>query len=96
MDWRRSLELFLSFQENLLSMIPNLEAQFIKGMFTQQLFIINSLPNNIFFDYFESKAFTENKMNVIQKLKLALGRVENIVGKGENAAYQNWNFLWEG
>ena len=31
------------------------------------------------------KVFADDKINVIQKLKFYLGRVENIVGKGENA-----------
>ena len=29
-------------------------------------------------------------MNVNEKLKFVLGRVENIVGKGENAGYQHF------
>ena len=36
------------------------------------------------------KAFADNKSNVIQNLKFVLGRVENIVGKGENAGYQHF------
>ena len=32
-------------------------------------------------------------MNVTQKLKIALERVENIVGKGENAGYQHFLFF---
>ena len=35
------------------------------------------------------KAF-KDKINVTQKLKFALGTVENIVGKGENAFYQHF------
>ena len=34
------------------------------------------------------KAFACNKINMNQKLKLFFGRVENIVGKGENV-FQN-------
>ena len=34
------------------------------------------------------KAFADNKINATQKLEFDLGRVENIVGKGENASYQ--------
>ena len=30
------------------------------------------------------------KINVAQKLKFVYGRVENIVGKGENAGYQHF------
>ena len=36
------------------------------------------------------KAFADNKMNMTQKLKFALGRIENILGKGENAGYQHF------
>ena len=36
------------------------------------------------------KASADDKSNVTQKLKFALGRVENIVGKGENAGYQHF------
>ena len=35
-------------------------------------------------------AFADNKLNMTQKLKFAFGRVENIVGKGENAGYQHF------
>ena len=34
--------------------------------------------------------FTDGKINGSKKLKLVLGRVENIVGKGENAVYQHF------
>ena len=34
------------------------------------------------------KAFADDKINVTEKLKFLLERVENIVGKGENAGYQ--------
>ena len=47
--------------------------------------MINSLPNDNIFDLLKSKAFADDKINVIQTLKFALRRVENIVGKGENA-----------
>ena len=33
--------------------------------------------------------FAGNKVNVTQKLKFALGKIENIVGKGENDSYQH-------
>ena len=48
---------------------------------------INSLPNDKFFDLSQLKAFSDEKMNVIETLKFALGRVENIMGKGENAPF---------
>ena len=54
--------------------------------------MINSLPNNKILDWSKLKAlnFADNKLNVAEKLKLTLGRVENIVGKGENAADQHF------
>ena len=36
------------------------------------------------------KDFADDKMNVTQKLNFVLGRVENIVGKGENAGNQHF------
>ena len=42
----------------------------------------NSLPND--------KTLENNKINVTEKLKFVSGRLENIVGKGENAGYQHF------
>ena len=39
-------------------------------------------------DYSKLKAFADDKINLIEKLKFVLGRLENIMGKGENAGYQ--------
>ena len=36
------------------------------------------------------KAFADDKKNVNKKQKIFLGWVENIVGKGENAAFQHF------
>ena len=41
-------------------------------------------------DWSKLKAFADNKINVAEKLKFILGRVENIVGKGENAGYKHF------
>ena len=38
-------------------------------------------------------AFADVKINVTEKLTFVLGRVENIVGKGENAGYQHFLFF---
>ena len=51
---------------------------------------VNSLPNDKILDLSNLKGFADNNLNVNQKLKFALGRVENIVGKGENAVYQHF------
>ena len=50
----------------------------------------NSLPNDTFLDRSKLKVFADDKINVTEKLKIVLGRVENIVGKGENAGYQHF------
>ena len=51
---------------------------------------LNSLPSDKILDQFKLKAFADDKINVTQKLKFAFGKVENIVGKGENAGYQHF------
>ena len=50
---------------------------------------INSLPNDKIVDWSKMKAFADDKIHVTEKLKLVLERLENIVGKGENAGYHN-------
>ena len=50
----------------------------------------NPFTNYENFDMSKLEAFADDKMYVAQKLKFALGRVENIVGKGENAGYQHF------
>ena len=52
--------------------------------------IYSSLPNNIFLDWSKLKAFADDKINLTEKLKFVLGRVEIIVGKGENAGNQHF------
>ena len=51
---------------------------------------INSLPNDKILAWFKLKAFVENNIYVTEKLKFALGWVENIMGKGENAGFQHF------
>ena len=45
----------------------------------------NPLSNDKILDLSKFKAFADDKIIVTQKLKFVLGRVENFVGKGENA-----------
>ena len=52
--------------------------------------MVNSLPNGKFLGLSKLKAFANDKINVSEKLKFVLGRVESIVGKGENAGYQHF------
>ena len=42
------------------------------------------------FDRLKQKSFADDKINVTEKWKFVLGRVENTVGKGENAGYQHF------
>ena len=51
---------------------------------------LNSLTNDKILDWSKLKAFADNKIEVNENLKFALGRVEKIVGKGENAGYQHF------
>ena len=51
---------------------------------------INSLPNNKILDWSKFKAFADDNVNVNKELKFDMGRVENIVGKEENAGYQHF------
>ena len=46
-------------------------------------FLLNTLPNDKILDQSKLKRFADNKINVIQKQKFVLERVEKIVGKGE-------------
>ena len=51
---------------------------------------LNSLPNDKFLDCSKLRVFADDKLNLAKKLKFGFGRVENIVGKGENAGYQHF------
>ena len=42
------------------------------------------------------KAFADIKINVAKKFKFVLERVENIMGKGENAGYQHFFLFQQG
>ena len=42
------------------------------------------------------KAFADYKINMIERLKLVFGRVENIVEIGENAGYQHFLLFPQG
>ena len=56
------------------------------------LFLINSLPNDKILDWSKLKAFADDNLNAIKKLKYVLGWVENMVGKGKNAGFQHFLF----
>ena len=51
---------------------------------------VNCLPNDKILDWSKLKQLADNKINATRKLKIVLGRAENIVGQGENADYQHF------
>ena len=55
--------------------------------------MINSLPNDNILDLSKFTAFADDKRVLTQKSQFVLGRVEDIVGKGENAGYQHFLFF---
>ena len=52
--------------------------------------LCNSLPNDKILDWSKLKAFADNKIEVLKKMSLVFKRAKNIVGKGENAGYQDF------
>ena len=53
---------------------------------------LNPFPNYKILDQSKLKAFADDKINVTERVKFVLGRIKNIVGKGENAGYQHFSF----
>ena len=51
--------------------------------------LLNFLQNNKFLELFNFKAFSDDIIFVTEDFKFVLGILENTVGKGENAGYQN-------
>ena len=51
---------------------------------------LNFLPDDKVLDLSKLKAFADDKIDVTEILKFVSRRVENIVGKGENAGYQHF------
>ena len=41
-------------------------------------------------DWSKLKVLADNKINVTKKFKFGLERIENVVGKGENAGFQQF------
>ena len=54
-------------------------------------FIIKFLPNNKILALSNLKAFADSMSNVAKMMISVFDRVENIVGKGENAGYQHYH-----
>ena len=52
--------------------------------------LFNSLPNNKILEWYVLKAFADDKLNEIERLRFVLRWVENMVEKGENAGFQHF------
>ena len=50
----------------------------------------NSLSKDKILDRSKLKAFADDKLNAIEKMKFVLETVENMVGKEENAGFQHF------
>ena len=56
---------------------------------------INPSPDNKILALSESNAFADDNFSVAQMMQYFFDRVENIVGKGENAGYQHFLGLFK-
>ena len=54
---------------------------------------LKALADDKIFDMSKLKALADDKINVTEKMIFALGRVENIVGREENAGYQHFRLF---
>ena len=52
--------------------------------------MFSSLPNDKILDMTKLKAFADDKLNVAKIMVSLLNRIENPVGTGENAGYQDF------
>ena len=51
---------------------------------------LNPLPDDKILGLSKLKAFADDKLNVTHNIKVVFLRIENIVGKEENAGYQHY------
>ena len=56
---------------------------------------VNSLPNNKILNVTKLKAFVDDKLTVARMMIFLFDKVENTVGKGENAGYQHFLLFLE-
>ena len=95
-SWKCSIYLqFFFFVFLLAYLVLNTKKNF-RHVHSQRVYrgqLLKSLPNNEILDWFEFRAFADDKINVTEKMKFIQGRMVNIVGKGENAGYQHFLFF---
>ena len=56
----------------------------------QAVHAFNSLTNNKILGWSELKEFADDKIKVLKMMTIVFDRVENIVGRGENAGFQHF------
>ena len=78
-----TLIMFLTAQSQLLT-----KRKALKTIRKKEKMLVISLPNDKILDWSKLKAFTYDKIKVLRIIIFILDRVENTVGKGENAGYQ--------
>ena len=71
-------------------MLSILTSPLVKSLHLIKKLCFNNLKNDNILDLSKLRAVVDDNLNVTEKLKFALGRVENIVRKGENAGYQHF------
>ena len=54
------------------------------------MYYVNPLPNDNFLERSKLKAYADNKLNTAKMTILLCDRLENTLGKGENAGYQHF------
>ena len=54
--------------------------------------VLNSLPQDQMLDWSKMKTLADDKINANENLEFGLGRVENIMGNGENTSHQHFFF----
>ena len=57
---------------------------------SKQKIVFDSLQNKKTLAWSKLKAFAEDKIDIVKMMITLLSRVENTVGKGENADYQHF------
>ena len=55
-----------------------------------RILLFKSLPNDKILDQSKLKTFADNKLKVIKMAKFVLDKIENVVGKEENAGNQHF------
>ena len=65
----------------------------VTDCFSILIWQLYTLQNDEYVDLSNLKAFADNNFITAKKIELFYDRIENIVGKGENAGYQNQHFL---